>query len=144
MFVVLRLLAVDLAGIVTNDSLGYLRRADRPFGAGFVSQGYRQAAYPLLISFSNLVGDVFGWDHIFGVALMQRAFLGIALVTVIWGLRWWSTPVVVVATSSSFVVHADLLLPEGVARSGVPAPRRAAGCCRDDADVVGTSGEARP
>ena len=112
-FVALRLLAVDIAGIVTNDSLGYLRRADDPFGAGFVSQGYRQAAYPLLISISNLVGDVLGWDHIFGVALVQRGLLVVAVGTVIWALRWWSVPVVVVATSSSFVVHADLLLPEG-------------------------------
>jgi hypothetical protein len=108
-----RILAVDLAGVVTNDSLGYLRRAGDPFGAGFVTQGYRQAAYPLLISTGNRVGDLVGWDHIFGVALMQRGLLVAALMTLIWALHWWSAPLVAVATSSSFVVHADLVLPEG-------------------------------
>lgn len=104
---------VALGGIVTNDSLGYLRRAEDPFGAGFVSQGYRQAAYPMLVAFSNGVGDVLGWDQVFGVALLQRSLLVGALGATIWALRWWSIPIVAVATSESFVIHTDLLLPEG-------------------------------
>lgn len=105
--------AVGLGGIVTNDSLGYLRRAADPFGAGFVSQGYRQAAYPVFVAFSNGAGDLLGWDHVFGVALLQRSLLIVALAATIWALRWWSIPVVAVATSESVVVHTDLLLPEG-------------------------------
>jgi hypothetical protein len=113
-FVIARLGAVDVAGIITNDSLGYLRRAEDPFGAGFVSQGYRQAAYPLFVTASNVVGDLFGWDHFLGVALLQRLVLATALAATIWALRWWSIPIVAVATSETFVVHTDLLLTEGL------------------------------
>lgn len=109
-----RVAAVDLAGIVTNDSLGYIRRADDPLGAGFVSQGYRQAAYPLFITISNIFGNLLGWDHILGVALLQRALLVGGLVLTVWAMRWWSVPIVAFATSASFVVHVDLILPEGI------------------------------
>jgi hypothetical protein len=108
-----RVLAVDVAGIVTNDSVGYLQRSINPLSYGFVVQGYRQAAYPLLIHIASWFGDVTGLDTIFSVALLQRMMLllGIALV---WGaLRWWALPALLVVTSATFVVHADLVLTEG-------------------------------
>ena len=43
-----------------------------PLDEGFVTEGYRQIAYPLSMWFSNIAADVFGWDRIFGVALSQR------------------------------------------------------------------------
>ncbi len=113
-----RLLSVDLGGIVTNDSFGYLGRAEDPFGAGFVFQGYRQAGYPLFIAFSDVLGELFGWDRIFGVALLQRTLLVGGLGLLAWTLRWWSAPVLIFATSSSFVVQADFVLTEGLLISG--------------------------
>jgi hypothetical protein len=108
-----RFLDVSVSGIVTNDSLDYLRHAESPLGAGFVWQGYRQATYPIIMAISNGVGDVLGWDHVFGVALVQRLYLAAAVVTSVWALRWWSVPVVAVATSETVVLHANFLLPEG-------------------------------
>jgi hypothetical protein len=119
-----RVLTVDLAGVVTNDSLGYFRAADHPVETGFVFQGYRQVAYPLLIAAGNTAGDLFGWDHIFGVALVQRSLLVGALIATAWAMRWWSVPVLLVATSSTFVVQADFVLPEGAV---VPASLLVAG-----------------
>jgi hypothetical protein len=109
-----RFLAVDIAGVVTNDSLGYLQRSQDPFAAGFVVQGYRQAAYPLLLSISTGIGKVFGWDAIFGMALVQRTLLAAAIVLTIWAMRWWSVPLVALFTSAPYVLHADYLLPEGL------------------------------
>jgi hypothetical protein len=109
-----RVLTVDVAGIVTNDSLGYLRRAEAPFGAGFVYQGYRQVGYPLFMALSNVSANVFGWDHIFGIALSQRCVLLLGLGLVAWSLRWWSVPTMLVATSATFVVQTGFILPEGL------------------------------
>ena len=107
-------MSVDLAGIVTNDSLGYLRRSTDPLAAGFISQGYRQAAYPLIMALSNATGELLGWDRIFGMALLQRSLLLVVLATVIWALRWWSVPIGIFTTSATYVVHVDFLLPEGM------------------------------
>jgi hypothetical protein len=109
----IRIFAVGVAGIVGNDSFGYLSKARDPFGGGFVTQGYRQAAYPLFIAVSNRIGDWFGWDNIFGVALLQRSILIAAVAAAIWALRWWSIPVVTIATTETFIIHSDFLLPEG-------------------------------
>lgn len=109
----LRALAVDVAGIVTNDSLGYLVRADDPFGSGFVVQGYRQAAFPVWVHLVSGTDVLLGIDTVFAVAMAQRflLLLGIAL---LWGaLRWWVAPLLVVLTSATFVIHTDYLLPEG-------------------------------
>ena len=111
---VARFLAVDIAGIVTNDSLGYLQRSQDPLAAGFVTQGYRQAAYPLVLAISTWVGDLVGWDAIFGMALLQRTMLAGAIVVTIWAMRWWSVPLVALFTSATYVIHADYLLPEGL------------------------------
>lgn len=105
---------VGIAGIVTNDSLGYLRRSEAPLAGGIVSQGYRQAAYPVFVMFSNLAADLLGWDHIFGVALLQRTILLVGIAITIWAMRWWSAPVMAVLTSSTVVIHGNLLLPEGL------------------------------
>ena len=109
-----RVLAVDVGGIVTNDSVGYLRRAEAPLGGGFVFQGYRQVGYPVFIWMSNRLGDGLGWDHIFGVALLQRSLLVFGLGLVVWALRWWSLPILVFATSSTFVLQTDFVLTEGL------------------------------
>jgi hypothetical protein len=111
---VARFFSVDIAGIVTNDSLGYLQRSQDPFAAGFVTQGYRQAAYPLVLAISTWVGDVVGWDAIFGMALLQRALLAAGIVLTIWAMRWWSVPLVALFTSAPYILHADYLLPEGL------------------------------
>jgi hypothetical protein len=111
---VARYLAVDIAGVVTNDSLGYLQRSNSPFGEGFVTEGYRQVAYPLSMWFSNLIGSVLGWDHIFGMALAQRALLAGSIGATVWAMRWWSAPIVLLVTSSTFAAHSNYLLPEGL------------------------------
>jgi hypothetical protein len=113
-WLVARVLAVDLAGIVTNDSLGYLGRAEDPFETGFIAGGYRQAGYPLIIAISNRLGDVAGWDHIFGVAAVQRSGLVASLVLLAWSIREWSIPVALFATSSTFIVLTDFVLTEGL------------------------------
>ena len=84
----------------------------RPVRCRFRTQG-TVSRVPAADLVSNLVGDIVGWDHIFGVALIQRGLLVAAVGMLIWALQWWSVPLAVVATSSSFVVHADLVLPEG-------------------------------
>ena len=114
LFCAARVLTVDIAGIVTNDSLGYLRRAEAPFGAGFVFQGYRQVGYPLFVALSNVCANLVGWDHIFGTALAQRCVLLLGLGLVAWSLRWWSAPTMLVATSATFVVQTGFILPEGL------------------------------
>lgn len=113
-FALARVLAVDIAGIVTNDSLGYLRRSEDPFSQGLLAQGYRQIGYPLFIAFSNGVGDALGWDNIFGVAFLQRMCLLLSLAALIWAARWWSAPTVLVATSATYVLLADFILVEGL------------------------------
>jgi len=113
-FALARVLAVDIAGIVTNDSLGYLRRSEDLFSEGLLAQGYRQVGYPLFIAFSNGVGDALGWDHIFGVAFLQRMCLLLSLAALIWAARWWSAPAVLVATSATYVLLADFILVEGL------------------------------
>jgi hypothetical protein len=113
-FFVARVLATDTAGIVTNDSLGYFSRAaSNPFGEGLVVQGYRQVAQPLWIVFTDLFGDVMGWDRVFGVAIVQRSVLLAGVLLVWWALRAWSIPVLLIVTTPAYVVHADFVLPEG-------------------------------
>jgi hypothetical protein len=109
-----RFLSVDVAGIVTNDSLSYLARSKHPLADGFVTGGYRQVAYPLLMWTSNSVGGVLGWDHIFGMALTQRIVLAVAIGLAAWAMRWWSVPIVLMMTSSTYVMQFNFLLPEGL------------------------------
>ncbi len=113
-FFVARLLAADIAGVVTNDSLGYLSRAaSDPFGEGLIVQGYRQVAQPLWVVITDFIGSIAGWDRVFGVAIMQRSVLLIGILLVIYALRWWAVPALMVITTPVFVVHADFILPEG-------------------------------
>lgn len=109
-----RILAVDLAGVVTNDSIGYFVRATDPLGAGFVSQGYRQAAYPLFVAMSDLVAEIGGWDRVFGLALVQRSALIVAVGLCWWALRWWSAPLLVFVSAPTYVIHSDFLITEGM------------------------------
>lgn len=114
LFFVARVLATDVAGVVTNDSLGYFSRASEDtFGEGLVVQGYRQIAQPLWIVFTDTLGDVVGWDRIFGVAIMQRSVLIVGVLLVWWALRLWAIPVLMIVTTPTYVVHADFVLPEG-------------------------------
>lgn len=109
-----RVLAVDLGGIVTNDSVGYLARSEDPFDQGLMVQGYRQIGYPLWVWFADKASIVIASDRIFTVAALQRLVL-IAAVVLLWkALRWWSVPVLVVITSSRFVLFTDYVLNEGL------------------------------
>lgn len=113
-FFTARLLAADIAGIVTNDSLGYLSRASSaPFGEGLVVQGYRQVAQPTWVRFTGIVGSIAGWDRVFSVAMAQRAILLFGILLVVYALRWWAVPALMVITTPVFVVHSDFVLPEG-------------------------------
>ncbi len=105
---------MDIGGIVNNDSLTYLREAESPFVDGLLFQGYRQVGYSLFMALSNASGDLFGWDHVFGVALAQRVILVVGLALLAWALRWWSAPVLIFTTSASFVMQADFILIEGL------------------------------
>lgn len=114
LFFLARILATDIAGVVTNDSLGYFSRAaSEPFGEGLVVQGYRQIAQPLWIVLTDTIGDIAGWDRVFGVAIMQRSILIVGMVLVWWALRGWAIPVLLIVTTPVYVVHADFVLPEG-------------------------------
>jgi hypothetical protein len=110
---VLRALTVDVAGIVSNDSIGYLSRSFDPLSYGFVVQGYRQAAYPVWIHIVSWSDPIVGVDTIFAVAMTQRAMLLMAIVA-LWGaLRWWAVPLLVIITSATYVIHTDFVLTEG-------------------------------
>ncbi len=110
-----RALSADIGGVVANDSLGYLRRAaEDPFRGGLVLQGYRQVAMPLWVVLNDAIGDVTGWDRLFGVALAQRMILLLGVGLVWWALRWWSIPALIIITTPTLVAHTDLILPEGV------------------------------
>ena len=108
-----RALTPGIGGIVTNDSVGYLGRSYHPFSAGFVVQGYRQAAYPLGIHLIGWLDHLFGFDTIFAVAFTQRMLLLVGLVLAWQALRWWSVPILIVATSATYVLHTDYVLMEG-------------------------------
>ena len=109
----LRSLAPPVGGIVTNDSVGYLARSRHPFSYGFVVQGYRQAGYTVWIHLLDWLGNPFGLDTVFTVALAQRLMLLLGVV-LLWGaVRWWSLPVLVVVTSGSYVIYTDYVLMEG-------------------------------
>ena len=113
-FFTARLLAADIAGVVTNDSLGYLSRASSDvFANGLVVQGYRQVAQPLWIAVNDVIASITGWDRVFGVAITQRTVLFVGILLVIYALRWWSVPALMVITTPVFSVHADFILPEG-------------------------------
>jgi len=113
-FFVARVLAVDLAGVVTNDSIGYFARAaDDPFGQGLIVQGYRQVAQALWIVVTDFVASIGGWDRIFSVALLQRSVLLVGLGLIWYALRFWSVPVLMILTTPTYVVHSDFVLPEG-------------------------------
>lgn len=117
-WITLRVLAVDISAIVTNDSVGYIGRGLDPFSQGLVGQGYRQVGYAVWLWTSDRVAGFFDWDRLFGVALLQRAILLAAILLAWWILRWWSAPFVLLATAPTFVVHADLVLNEGLLMSG--------------------------
>jgi hypothetical protein len=111
---VVRALTPGIQGILTNDSVGYLTRAKNPFALGFVVQGYRQAAYPLLIQVMGWLDPIFGFDNVFAVALVQRVLLVVGIV-LLWGaLRWWALPLLLVVSSTTFVMHTDYVLTEGL------------------------------
>ena len=109
-----RFFAVDIAGIVTNDSLGYLRRSSAPLDEGFVTEGYRQIAYPLSMWFSNIAAASSAGIPSSEWPCRSASLLAVAIGVTVWAMRWWSLPIVVLATSATFVVHVDFLLPEGM------------------------------
>ena len=109
----LRAVAPPVGGIVTSDSVGYLERSLHPLSHGFVVNGYRQAGYTVWIHALGWLGEPFGLDTVFSVALAQRLtlLLGVGL---LWGaLRFWAIPVLLLVTSGSFVIYTDYILMEG-------------------------------
>ena len=113
-FFITRMLSVDIAGVVTNDSIHYLLSAKNPFSNGFIFQGYRQAAYPIWIRISDFISGIFGWDTIFGVAFFQRLLLGIGVILVWRALNWWAIPLLFYITSETLVGHVNFILTEGL------------------------------
>ncbi|MFN3216052.1 MAG: hypothetical protein ACE367_06120 [Acidimicrobiales bacterium] len=109
-----RVLAVDLGGIVTNDSVSYLVRSEDPFDQGLMVQGYRQIGYPLWVWLADKASILMASDRIFAVAALQRLSLILAVILLWVAMRWWSVPVLVVATSATFVLFADYVLNEGI------------------------------
>jgi len=113
-WIVTRVLAVDITAIASNDSLGYVTRGKSPFGRGFIVQGYRQVGYPIYLWFNDRLASIVDWDRLFAVALVQRAVL-LGGVLLLWrSLRWWSLPMLAFVLAPTYVVHADLLLNEGL------------------------------
>lgn len=112
--VLARIAAVDLAGIVVDDSITHLQRSGDPLGDGFLFGASRPDAYSVLLAASNGLAGVLGWDHVFGMALVQRLLFVGALGVAVWALRWWAAPLLALLTASTYVIHVDYLLPEGV------------------------------
>jgi len=112
--VLARIAAVDVAGIVVGDSITHLQRSGDPFGDGFLLGATRPDAYSMLLAASNGIAGALGWDHFFGMALLQRVLFIGALGAVVWALRWWAAPLLALLTASTYMVHLDYLLPEGM------------------------------
>lgn len=108
------LVGVDLAPIVTNDSLGYLSRGEQPFSEGLVVQGYRQVGYAVAIWASDVWAAAVGWDRLFSLAFLQRFVFIISVGLVVYVFRWWSVAILIFLLMPTYVVHADLLISEGL------------------------------
>lgn len=112
--ILIRTLAVEIAPIITNDGVGYLRRSLSPISEGWIYIGFKQPAYTVWTSITSSLGGFVGLDPAFSVVLPQR-LLHIALVISVWiTLRWFSIPVLMILTSSTYVVLMNYLLPEAL------------------------------
>jgi len=82
--------------------------------SGVIAQGYRQFAYPFVISLTDQVSVIGGWDRSFGIALLQRVLLLAACGVLLWALRYWAVPILLLITSPVYTAQMNLLLPEGL------------------------------
>lgn len=110
-----RLLAVNLIPVMTNDSVGYLSHARDAWADGFVWAGYRQVGYPVFLAAAENAGDVLRIEPVLLTAALQRLLLGLGVAYSVWLFRWWSIPLVVIATAPDVVAYTNLILTEGLA-----------------------------
>ena len=109
-----RLIGVRWTPVVTNDSLGYLRRASSPLSTGFVAEGYRQLAYPVWLWCIDRISNLFGIDRLFAIVLCQRLLLLVALVLAWRVLRLWAAPALWFVTSTNIVFWTNFVLNESI------------------------------
>jgi hypothetical protein len=112
-----RALSPDIIGILNNDSIHYLERAKHPSEFGLVSQGFRQAGYPLFLSAIGVFTDLTPYDLFFTAALVQRILLLVGLGYLGYLLRWWAAPALVFLSMPTLVTMTDLLLTEALSLS---------------------------
>lgn len=113
--VINRLLAVNIIPVITNDSVGYLSHANDAWADGFVWGGYRQVGYPLLLVATDTAGSFLHIEPVLLTAAIQRLLLGLGIAYAVWLFRWWSLPLVVIATAPDIVAYTNLILTEGAA-----------------------------
>lgn len=113
--IAVRLLSVPVAGIPTNDSIGYLNWALEPLGSGLVGQGYRQFGYPLFLFLTDRIAEGLLWDRLFSAALVQRLLLVTPLLVALARQTTVFVLPAMILSSPSIVVFTNFLLPEGLA-----------------------------
>jgi hypothetical protein len=112
-----RALSPDIIGILNNDSIHYLERAQDPFRFGLVYQGFRQAGYPLFLAVMGFFSDLTPYDLFFSTALVQRLLLLAGLGYLALLLRWWAAPALVFLSMPTLVTMTDVMLTEAISLS---------------------------
>jgi len=123
-FVLARLTMVDVAPTVSNDSLGYLKRAiertpiERP-SVIIRPPGYKTSGYPIYLAGLD---TVHGWlgggdapiDRLTLIAVVHRVTLAVGLVWLAWWAGLWALPVLWVLTNRIVQAQLNILITEGL------------------------------
>lgn len=103
--------------ILTPDGIDYLHHAADIPGIGLTQFGFRQVGYPMFLAVVDILGGGVDPHHVDSVAFIQRALLLVAAGVVLWCLRWWSVPILVVVLSPQMAIHENFILTEAI---GIP------------------------
>lgn len=108
-------LSVNTFPVITNDSVLYLDHSRDLAEGGWVTYGYRQVGYPLVLALGRWTAHLLGADPLLFIAVAQRLLLAASVVLAWWFWRWWALPFLVILLAAQTIAYSNFLLTEGLA-----------------------------
>ena len=108
-------LSVNTFPVISNDSVLYLDHSRDLAEGGWVTYGYRQVGYPLVLALSRWTANLIGAEPLIFTAVSQRLLLAASVVLAWWYWRWWALPFFAVLLAAHTIAYSNFLLTEGLA-----------------------------
>jgi len=110
-------LSVNTFPVITNDSVLYLEHSLDLAEGGWVTYGYRQFGYPLVLAVVRGLADPLSIEPFLAMVILQRLLLAASAILAWWFWRWWALPFLAFLLAAETIAYSNFLLTEGLALS---------------------------